>query len=106
MNNQEYEKIIGILLDRIIKLEEMKQVYEDTLKPSLSPHIEVSKLKIFIQVFEALSGTDKHDVGQLNLSDELIRTGKFTANEAAVYIRKAIQNGQIYERNPNMLAKA
>jgi replicative DNA helicase Mcm len=70
------------------------------------PHSEVSKLKLFIEVFNALSGEDKNDVSERNFIEELINTGKFTEDEAKTYLRKAMQNGQIYERKAGFYAKA
>jgi replicative DNA helicase Mcm len=70
------------------------------------PHSEVSKLKLFIEVFNALAGEDKNDVSERNFIDELIRTGKFSEDEARTYLRKAMQNGQIFERKAGFYAKA
>jgi replicative DNA helicase Mcm len=70
------------------------------------PHSEVSKLKLFIEVFNALSGEDKNDVSERNFIDELIKTGKFSEDEAKNYLRKAMQNGQIFERKAGFYAKA
>jgi replicative DNA helicase Mcm len=70
------------------------------------PHSEVSKLKIFIEIFNALSGQDRNEVSERNFIEELIRTTKFTEDEARTYIKKAMQNGQIYERKAGFYAKA
>src|SRR4026207_965661 len=70
------------------------------------PHSEVSKLKMFIEIFNALSGQDKNEVEEKNFINELARTGKFTQDEARTFIRKAMQNGQIYERKSGFYAKA
>jgi len=70
------------------------------------PHSEVSKLKMFMEVFNALSGQDKNDVEEKNFINELIKSGKFTDDEAKVFIKKAMQNGQIYERKSGFYAKA
>lgn len=70
------------------------------------PHSEVSKLKLFIEVFNALSGEDKNDVSERNFIDELIKTEKFSEDEAKTYLRKAMQNGQIFERKAGFYAKA
>jgi replicative DNA helicase Mcm len=53
-----------------------------------------------------LSGEDKNDVEEKNFVDELVKTGKFTEDEAKDFIRKAMQNGQIYERRAGFYAKA
>jgi replicative DNA helicase Mcm len=70
------------------------------------PHSEVSKLKLFIEVFNALAGEDKNDVSESNFIEELINTGRFTEDEAKIYLRKAMQNGQIFERKAGFYAKA
>ena len=70
------------------------------------PHSEVSKLKMFIEIFTALSGQDRNDVEEKNFINELIKTGKFTEDEARNYLKKAMQNGQIYERKSGFYAKA
>ena len=70
------------------------------------PHSEVSKLKIFMDVFNGLSGEDKNDVEEKNFVYELVKTGKFTEDEATSYLKKAMQNGQIYERKTGFYAKA
>jgi replicative DNA helicase Mcm len=70
------------------------------------PHSEVSKLKLFIEIFNALAGDDKNDVSERNFIDELVNTGKFTEDEAKTYLRKAMQNGQIFERKAGFYAKA
>jgi replicative DNA helicase Mcm len=70
------------------------------------PHSEVSKLKMFMEIFNALSGQDRNDVEEKNFVNELSRTGKFTEDEAMTFIKKAMQNGQIYERKSGFYAKA
>src|SRR6476619_4934558 len=70
------------------------------------PHSEISKLKIFMEIFNALSGQDRNDVSENNFISELVKTGKFTEDDARIYIRKAMQNGQIYERRSGFYAKA
>jgi replicative DNA helicase Mcm len=70
------------------------------------PHSEVSKLKMFMEVFNALSGQDRNDVEEKNFIDELVKLGKFTEDEARTFLKKAMQNGQIYERRSGFYAKA
>ena len=70
-----------------------------------NPYSEVSKLKLFKEIFNTLTGVDKNDVSKRNFIDELINTGKFTEAEVEWYLRKAIQNDQIFERKSGMLAK-
>ena len=70
------------------------------------PLSETSKLKTFTDVFNGLSGEDKNDVEEKNFINELVKSGKFTEDEAKEFIRKAMQNGQIYERRAGFYAKA
>jgi replicative DNA helicase Mcm len=70
------------------------------------PHSEVSKLKMFMEIFNALSGQDKNDVEEKNFINELVKSDKFTDDEAKSFIKKAMQNGQIYERKSGFYAKA
>jgi replicative DNA helicase Mcm len=70
------------------------------------PHSEISKLKLFMDIFNGLSGQDRNDVSERNFVDELTKTGRFTEDEAKGFIRKAMQNGQIYERKSGFYAKA
>jgi replicative DNA helicase Mcm len=61
---------------------------------------------MFMEIFNALSGQDKNDVEEKNFINELIKSGKFTDDEAKAFIKKAMQNGQIYERKSGFYAKA
>jgi replicative DNA helicase Mcm len=70
------------------------------------PHSEISKLKLFMEVFNGLSGQDKNDVEEKNFINELAKTDKFSEEEAKTFIKKAMQNGQIYERRSGFYAKA
>ncbi|HZA68454.1 MAG TPA: hypothetical protein VE548_02055 [Nitrososphaeraceae archaeon] len=64
------------------------------------------KLRLFIDIFNALSGDDKNDVKKEILIEELVDTSKFTEDEAMVYVKKAQQYGFIYERKIGMYAIA
>jgi replicative DNA helicase Mcm len=70
------------------------------------PQSEISKLKLFMEVFNALSGQDKNDVEEKSFIQELTQTGRFTDDDAKNFINKAMQNGQIYERKAGYYAKA
>lgn len=70
------------------------------------PQSEISKLKLFMEVFNYLSGRDKSDVEVTNFIHELISTERFTDKDAWAFIQKALQNGQIYERRHGFYAKA
>ena len=60
------------------------------------PHSEISKLKLFMEVFNGISGQDKNDVEEKNFINELVKTGKFSEDEARTYIKKA------YAERPNI----
>jgi replicative DNA helicase Mcm len=70
------------------------------------PQSEISKLKLFMEVFNALSGQDKNDVEEKSFILELTQTGRFTEDDAKTFINKAMANGQIYERKAGYYAKA
>jgi replicative DNA helicase Mcm len=70
------------------------------------PQSEISKLKLFMEVFNGLSGQDKNDVEEKNFINELIQTGRFSEEDAKNFLNKAMQNGQIYERRSGFYAKA
>lgn len=57
-----------------------------------------NKLKLFIDIFRALAGDNRDDVKKETLVLELVDTGKFTEQEAILYIVKAQQYGFIFER--------
>ncbi|HLN33846.1 MAG TPA: minichromosome maintenance protein MCM [Nitrososphaeraceae archaeon] len=70
------------------------------------PQSEISKLKLFMEIFNALSGQDKNDVEEKSFIQELAQTGRFSEDDAKNFINKAMQNGQIYERKSGYYAKA
>ena len=70
------------------------------------PQSEVSKQKLFMEVFNGLSGTDNSEVEEKNLVAELAKTGRFSEEEARVQITKFSREGRIYERRPGFWAKA
>jgi hypothetical protein len=63
------------------------------------------KLRLFIEVFRALSGENRDDVKKENLIEELVITGRFTEQDVIEYIKKAQQNGLIFERKLDMYAQ-
>jgi hypothetical protein len=92
------------ILDEIYRLDkthvaEMEELIENLRRYGSGyslhgkPHTEVSKLKVFMDVFNGLTGEDKNDVDERYLVYELVKTGKFTEDEAMSYIKKASQNG-------------
>jgi len=70
------------------------------------PQSVVSKEKTFMEVFRGLSGNENNDVEDKALVDELVKTGKFTEEEAKKFIQKFNREGQIFERRPGFWAKA
>jgi replicative DNA helicase Mcm len=69
------------------------------------PQSVVSKEKTFMEVFRGLTGTENNDVEDKVLVNELIKTGKFSDEEAKKYIQKFNREGQIFERKPGFWAK-
>ena len=113
------DKIIQHLLyvieqkDREIELykSEAEHFYEKYEKPNNEvlhgkPHSDISKLKVFMDVFKSLSTENHHDVDGPNFVFELVKTGKFTEDDAHMYIIKAQQNGQIYQRSEGKYQRA
>ena len=70
------------------------------------PQSVVSKEKTFMEVFRGLAGNENNDVEDKVLVAELVKTGKFTLEEAKKYIQKFNREGQIFERRPGFWAKA
>jgi replicative DNA helicase Mcm len=59
-----------------------------------------------MEIFSSLSGEDKNDVEENIFIVELGKTGKFTESDARSFIKKAMNDGQIYERKPGFYSKA
>jgi len=59
-----------------------------------------SKILLFLDTFNLLSGPEKNPVGEKALVDELIKTGKFTEDEVKGLIRQANRDGTLYETQP------
>lgn len=70
------------------------------------PQSVVSKEKTFMELFRGLTGAENNDVEDKVLVDELVKTGKFSDEEARKYIQKFNREGQIFERRPGFWAKA
>lgn len=70
------------------------------------PHSEMSKLKVFWDVFKGLSGSENNDVEEKAFISELVKTGKYNEDEAKTYFNKAKREGQIYERKPGFYTRA
>jgi replicative DNA helicase Mcm len=73
----------------------------------LVPHSEITRLKRFMEVFNELRQLARSDsINQLFFVNALVNTANFTPEEAEAYIKKAMENGQIYEKRSGLLAKA
>ena len=70
------------------------------------PQSVVSKEKTFMELFRGLTGAENNDVEDKVLVDELVKTGKFSDEEARKYIQKFNREGQIFERRSGFWAKA
>jgi len=64
------------------------------------PHSEVSKLQLFMDVLKSLEGDSKTPVEEKLFVKELIKTGKFTEEEARNFIRRMLREASIYESKP------
>jgi replicative DNA helicase Mcm len=59
-----------------------------------------------MELFRGLTGTENNDVEDKMVIDELVKTGKFSDEEARKYIQKFNREGQIFERRSGFWAKA
>ena len=64
------------------------------------PRSEVSKLQLFMDVLKGLEGDQKTAVEEKVFVKELVKTEKFTEEEARTYIRKMLREASIYESKP------
>lgn len=67
---------------------------------------QINKIKTFMDIFNDLNGINNKDIEVRNLVYELVKTGKFTEEEANSYIKLAEQKGQIYERKTGLYSSA
>lgn len=95
------EEILNVVKSR---KEELK-LQENLATRLEKPGFEGNKIKSFIEVFNTLTSQGTGDVGTKNFIDELVKTSKFTEDEARTYVKKAMQNGQIFERKAGWLSK-
>ncbi len=63
-------------------------------------HSEISKMQLFMDVLKSLEGENKTAVEEKLFTQELMKTGKFTEEEARNYIRKMLREASIYESKP------
>lgn len=64
------------------------------------PHSEVSKMQLFMDVMKSLEGDEKRLVEEKTFVKELVKTGKFTEEDARKYIKKLQRESAIYESKP------
>ena len=63
------------------------------------------KLVQFLEIFHALA-SDYSDVKKETLVQELVNSGQFTEGESHMYIKKAQESGEIFERKVGVYAVA
>ena len=64
------------------------------------PRSEVSKMQLFMDVMKSLEGEHKTPVEEKQLVEELVKTEKYTDEEAKNFIRKMARDSSIYESKP------
>ena len=65
-----------------------------------TPRSEVSKMQSFMEILQTLEGEPKKPVEESKLIDELVKTEKFTEEEARNIVRKMVREASIYESKP------
>jgi replicative DNA helicase Mcm len=63
-------------------------------------HSEVSKMQLFMDVLKSLEGENKAPVEEKLFITELVKSGKFTEEEARNYVRRMLREASIYESRP------
>jgi replicative DNA helicase Mcm len=63
-------------------------------------HSEVSKMQLFMDVLKSLEGDNKMAVEEKLFVKELVKSGKFTEEEARNFIRRMLREASIYESKP------
>ena len=64
------------------------------------PQSEVSRMQLFMDVLRSLEGEPKQPVEERLFVNELVKSGKFTEEEAHNYIRRMLREASIYESKP------
>ena len=64
------------------------------------PKSEVSKLQMFMEILRTLEGEPKSSVPEQEFVDELVKSDKFSEEEARNFIRRMIRDASIYESKP------
>ena len=71
------------------------------------PQSEVSKQKLFMEVFAGMLGQDLNgSIEEKNLISELVKTGRFSEDEARAHIARFNKEGRIYEKGSGIWGKA
>jgi replicative DNA helicase Mcm len=63
-------------------------------------HSEVSKMQLFMDILRSLEGENKTAVEERLFVKELVKSTKFTEEEARNYIRRMLREASIYESKP------
>ena len=63
-------------------------------------HSEVSKMQLFMDVLKSLEGDNKIPVEEKLFITELVKSDKFTEEEARNYLRRMLREASIYESRP------
>ena len=63
-------------------------------------HSEVSKMQLFMDVLKSLEGDNKSPVEEKLFITELVKSSKFTEEEARNYLRRMLREASIYESRP------
>lgn len=64
------------------------------------PHSEVSKMQLFMDVLKSLEGENKTAVEEKKFVEELVKTDKFSEDEAKKYLQRMLKEASIYESKP------
>ncbi|MBM3894833.1 MAG: minichromosome maintenance protein MCM [Thaumarchaeota archaeon] len=64
------------------------------------PRSEVSKMQLFMDVLKSLEGENKMAVEEKLFIKELVKSGKFTEDEARSYLKRMLREASIYESKP------
>ncbi|HET6517334.1 MAG TPA: minichromosome maintenance protein MCM [Nitrosopumilaceae archaeon] len=64
------------------------------------PQSEVSRMQLFMDILRSLEGEPKQPVEERMFVNELVKSGKFTEEEAHNYIRRMLREASIYESKP------
>lgn len=98
----EVEKILeyqyGITLHASKYLSKLKQ---DLDALQIKPYPKQSKLQHFFNILKSLEGEDKQPVPSHHLIDAMVKSGKFSEDEAVTYIQRILNEVKIFESKPD-----